>query len=317
MKTLSRLLALMVVPLLFLLPYVFDGCASSGPVDEMSFYEMRSSEAVRRGLKAFERGDLKIAETMFLKSLKINRSVDNRTGEAFDLVNLGRVYTAMGRFDEAILFLREALALSNSLNDRRIVSETYATLSKASFMAGDIQNTLKYIEESLKIDSSLGYKDVGPKLNLKALALMEKGRLDEAGLLLQKALRLNKGSGRKVEMANTLRALAELSAGKGEHTKAIEFLNSAYEIDRASGDTTKIAFDLEKMAELHYKDGRLTEAVFLLDRSYKVNLSGGNTARAVADLNNLIKAYTEMGEVEKAEHYSAIREGIIERVRLR
>ena len=58
--------------------------------------------------------------------------------------------------------------------------------------------------------------------------------------------------------------------------------------------------------------GRPYEAVFLLERSYIVNMNAGAREKAAESLDKLIKAYSAMGNKEKAMFYTKIKESSIE-----
>lgn len=305
--------------LLCLLVAAAAGCGGNGAWNaegaggglERPLFEVRSEELNRRGVEAFRRGALDSARRLFAASLRVNRSADNRPGEVLDLINLGRVHIAMGGFDEAYAALDDAARLARAVGDRRLAGETHATIAKAGFMSGDYERALENIDESLKIDEDLGYKDIGAKLNLKALVLIEKGRPLVAMALLERSVKLSERNGDRATEANSLRAMAVLESGAGRPTSALGLFEAAYEIDAASGDTMKVAYGLERMAEIHYAAGRLEEAAFLLERSYKVNLSGGFSERAAADLAGLIKTCAEMGDGESAARWSETREEVL------
>lgn len=296
--------------LLCLLVAVISGCAAGGAAPEMPVFEIRSGELNRRGVDAFRRGELERAERMFAASLAVNRSVDNRRGEALDLINLGRVYTAMGRFKEADSVLGDAAALAGALDDGGLAGEVHATLAKAAFLSGNLEKALQHIEESLKTDGALGYKGEGGRLTLKALILIETGRPGEASGPLARSLDLARSDGDRAGEANALRAMALVEAAAGRTTPAIELFEAAYEIDAASGSTGKVAYGLERMAGLHRRAGRPGKAAFLLERAYRVNLSGGFSERAAEDLSTLIETCTEMGDGAGAARWSEVRDRI-------
>lgn len=300
------------ITLLFVL--IITGCAARDTAPDGPWQAERVAEANRRGVEAYNEGRYSRAEGMFLISIRATRSMDDRAGEARALVNLARVYAATGRVEDAGASLDGAITLARAEGMERTLSEALATRAKADFIAGDLDAALKELEESLKIDGRLGYKNVGSKLNLKSLVLIEQGRVEEAAETLDKALGRNRSSGDRSEEANTLRAMAEVRVAQHDTDGALELLEKAHGIDKALGDTVKVAWGLERMAGIHAGEGRYAEAAFLLERSYRVNLAGGYPARALADLDNLIRAYSEMGEADRAEELASVREDIVERI---
>lgn len=297
-----------------LLAISLAGCAGVQKVEsDKPFIQAKAAEANRTGADAYARGEYSRALDKFLESLRINRSIDNRAGEVLDLINIGRVYTSLGHYKDAVNFLNDSVRLGVSLKDDKMLSEAYATLAKADYLGGDSVAALDHIAESIQLDEKLGIRS-GAKLNLKAVIFIETERRSEAAEALKSALALNKSSKDELEIANSCRAIAEIHRFEGRHDDAFEYFKMAYDIDKNTGDSKKIALDLERMAELHLKAGRNNDAIFLFERSYIVNLNSGYIGRAVQTLDLLIDACRISGNDDKAVRYSKMRDSILSSV---
>lgn len=284
-----------------------SGCAGKA-VSDRPYMETKAIEAGHAGAEAFGNGDYRRALERFLESLRINRSVDNRRGEVMDLVNIGKVFIAMGHYKNAQDYLNDSLRLGVDLKDDILLSEAYGTLAKADYLSGDGASALDHIEESINIDG----KDrviSGAKLNLKALIFIEAKRLDDASATLKTAFEVNREDDR--ELANSYRASGELNSARDDRAGAIEAFRKAYDMDKKLGDSVKIAADLESMAELNLKAGDFKEASFLFERAYIVSLNSGRAKDALGSIDKLIYTYKEMGNAEKASYYLRMKEGIL------
>ncbi|MBI5492203.1 MAG: tetratricopeptide repeat protein [Deltaproteobacteria bacterium] len=260
-----------------------------------------------QGVEAYGKGDADGALRSFIEALRLNRSIDNRRGEAADLINISRAELALGMTLEAKGHAEEAISAANDAGDGKNMSEAYSTLSMAKYALKDYDGALKGIEDSLAIDGHVGYKS-GSKLNLKGLILMESGRIG-AEDAFKDALEANRRANDKTEEANSLRALGEIYA-TGKPEEALESFKGAYEIDAAAGDPGKIALDLESMAVLHRQAGRTDEALKIFERAYKVSLNSGLYEDALESIDAMIGIYEGLNERETAERYMRIRDGV-------
>lgn len=305
--------------LFFLSLVMLSGCAGGGKSAAPGPAERAAMEGAL-GVEAYRRGDLDVALWRFEESLRIHRSTDSRALEVVDLLNIGRTHTARGEFTLAKTRLEEAVRLSRGLTGEgapqaggadaeKLLPGALVSLARARYMAGDTQGALDNIKESLTIVSEDDDGGVlGPALNLKALILMDSGRIGEAKEALARAFDINSDAGDAGEFANTLRAASELELSEGDLEKAMALAARAYSLDRTIGDGAKIALDLRTMAGVRKGQGRTREAVFLLERSCLVSVGAGLGSGAVDCLDQLIEELRGLGEAERALYYTGIRE---------
>ncbi|MEK6759681.1 MAG: tetratricopeptide repeat protein [Deltaproteobacteria bacterium] len=294
-----------------LLLAVFVAGCSAAPVKEQRPYIMTmAEEASASGAAAYANGDFAKAAVRFGESLRMNRSVDNRGGELVDLINIGRATVELGDARSAVAMLEDALRLAALLKDEAALSEGHATIAKAHQLAGESPTALDHIEQSILIDARLGRRS-GTALNLKGLIYLSAGRRQEAGPILAEALKLNTNANDSVQAANSMRALAEFERESGDLKEAYAYLERAYKADKSTASSGRIALDLEMMADIRVIEGRRADGAFLYERSYLVSLSNGQTSKAISRIEKLIKTYMDIGDVEKARFYTAIRDGIL------
>lgn len=286
------------------------GCAArTKGLDEGPYLLKMAAKAGVKGGEAYARGDFKEALDRFKIALKIDRSVDNRSAELMDLINIGRVLIVLGDYGGAEAYLNDAVSVAAQTNDAPKLSAALSTLAKAAYMSGRVEAALEYLERALSVGAGPRV-ETGAILNLKGLIYLDAGRAEEAAVIFKKALALNRKRKDDLEIANSYRGLAEISRINGHPGTALERYRAAYEIDRSLGDPGKIALDLDSMASLHLEQGRLEEAAFLFERSYSVNMNSGRTAGALANLESVISVYQELGEERKALRYIEIRTNI-------
>lgn len=256
-----------------------------------------------RGMQLSAEGDNIGAAQEFNRSLKINRSVDNMKGIAINLLNLGRVYLDEQLLDEARMALGEATAISESLDDRRLISESYASTAEYLFAAGEYQKSRVILVKAIEIDQKDGSKGIGGRLNLAGLIYIREGELARAESSFKNALSKNMGAEDVVEIATSYRGLAELLEKKGMLKEAKEYLEKALDNDKKSGVSHRIALDLNRLGELTLEMNDLNTALGYYLRSYDVNLNSGDKASAAVDLEIIAGIYKKIGDNEKWSFY--------------
>ncbi len=292
--------------LLFAALIMLVGCAAgSKGVGEPPHLMKRADRAALAGVEAYAGGDYTDALASFTEALRIDRSLDDRSAEIMDLVNIGRVLIVIGDYDGAIANLNEAVSVATATDDAAGLVSALSTLAKAAYITGDGPTALKYLERSLLIGGLKG-AETGAILNLQALIYMNDENIGEARKIFHSALKLNKRRGDDLETANSYRGMAKLSLAEDDPASALYHYMAAYELDRTTGDPARIAFDLNSIAALHLKGGRLKEAAFLFERSYLVNLNSGQAGRARADIDSLLRIYRKLGDEPKVLYWDGL-----------
>lgn len=256
-----------------------------------------------RGMALFAEGRNSDAANEFQRSLKINRSTDNRKGIAINLINLGRIHLEEQRLDEARVALDEATAISNSLNDQRLISEAYATMAKYFFAAGDNRQSMTILKKGMEIDQKEGFTGTGGKLNLAGFIYMQEGELTKAEASFNEALSKNLASEDTIETANSYRGMADLLEIKGMLRKAGESIEKALDNDKKGGVSRRIATDLRRLGSLALKENDINRALGYYLRSLDVDINSGDRVSAAVDLEIIAEIYKKSGDNEKALFY--------------
>ena len=282
------------------------GCAAGTKgVGEPPHLMKRADRAAFAGVEAYAGGDYTDALASFNEALGIDRSLDDRSAETMDLINIGRVLIVLGDYDGAVAALNEAVRVATAADDEVGLVSALATLAKAAYITGDRSAALKHLERSFLIGGVKG-AETGAILNLQGLIYMDAESISEAKKIFHSALDLNKRRSDDLETANSYRGLAKLSLAEDDPASALYHYMAAYELDRVLGDPARIAFDLNSMASLHLKEGRLKEAAFLFERSYLVNLNSGRPGRARTDIDSLLRIYRRLGDERKVLYWDGL-----------
>ncbi|MBI3756183.1 MAG: tetratricopeptide repeat protein, partial [Deltaproteobacteria bacterium] len=291
---------------------VFTGCASSKRV-ELPKTHATAIELSQRGVEAFDAGNYDMALIAFQKSLQLNTSVDNQNGICINLLNLGRLYLAIGRFDDAKPVLERAVKIGFNLNDPLIISEAYATLGRYYYLTGNNKDAMDNLEKAVLIDSKEGYRTIGSKLNILGMVYKDSNRLEEAEKAFHDALKANQNYGLEAATADSFRGLGDVFLEKGDYKKAGESYKNALSIDKKSANSAKISLGLFSvgMSSLKENDAQIALDFFL--RAYEVDSSRGDNKRALKTLDEIIGIYHELGDKNSMEKYLLERERLLQK----
>lgn len=297
---------------------VFYGCASAKK-SELPNVQIEAIEYNQRGVNAVLAGNYDRAVIEFQRSLKLNTSIDNQNGVCINLLNLGRVYLAADRFDDARPVLERALQLGlNNLNDQLMLSEAYASLARYYYLTGNNNDAIDVSEKAAAIDRKQGYHTIGNRLNIMGLAYKESNRPEEAEKAFNEALALSKGYARPADTADSFRGLGDIWIERGDYQKAGELYENALSIDKKMGDSAKISIDLSNLGALNLKINDTKKALDFFIRAYEIDSSRGDDilffSGALKNLDKITEIYTRLGDKEGAAAYSLEKEKLLKHV---
>lgn len=289
---------------------LFIACASANK----AILPPAQEEAInlnQRGVELVEKGDLSRALAEFQRALKLNRSIDNRKGVAVNLLNIGRIYLEHERYADARGILEEAVSVSESIGDRQLMAEGYATTGKYHYATGNDLKAVESLEKAIELDRKEGHETVGGRLNILGLVSLRGAKVKEAEGIFKEALSYNMNSGNHLEAANSYRGMGDILDAKGTMKEAEELFQKALSSDKLTGNSRKIARDLARLGELSLKEKKYKEALGYFMRAYDASLNSDDTYAAARDIDNIIKVYKETGDVEKARFYEEEKERLL------
>jgi tetratricopeptide (TPR) repeat protein/serine phosphatase RsbU (regulator of sigma subunit) len=95
----------------------------------------------------------------FNMSLKMRQAIDDKKGIANTLNNIGEVYQAIGKFEEAEAHLNEALIIRKQLNNKNDIASSLTNLAALNYRLGNTGLAKKFADEALQIATELGFPE--------------------------------------------------------------------------------------------------------------------------------------------------------------
>ncbi|GAB2785777.1 AfsR/SARP family transcriptional regulator [Streptomyces daliensis] len=194
-------------------------------------------------------------------SLAGAREADDRTGESWSLSDMAAALTAMRRFDEAIVHLRQAMMLCQRLGDTTGRSQAVGNLGNLHMQVGRLDKAVEYTRRSLALDRASG-NAWGEGIALANLgdACQRLGRFDEANDYLEQGLGVLHATGNRWVEGVTLDILGTVQHRLGRHDDAIQRYHQALETHRDVGNRWGEGHTLGHLGDIHLATGRPAEA---------------------------------------------------------
>ena len=114
----------------------------------------------------YKKMDLDNAFNYFSKSNKIFLEVGNKHGISRSLIQMGDVYSLIGKYNEALEYYSNALEMNNG--ERRFIMTTYYRLGKVWFYKENKSKALEHFENYLDLRKEILEENIG----LSALTLI-------------------------------------------------------------------------------------------------------------------------------------------------
>lgn len=178
-------------------------------------------------------------------SLKIDREIGNRRGEAADLGNLGLIYRAQKQYDRAIDHHRQALDIAHEMGEPRMEARQIANVGIVYRDLGRWDMAIEHLESGLRIQRELGDRQAeSNQLGNLGTVYQRMGNYGRAASYHQQALAVSRDSGEVDAQRRHLGNLGIVYAeGLANYTLAHMYLAEAIDLtERLRGNLVEEAF---------------------------------------------------------------------------
>jgi tetratricopeptide (TPR) repeat protein len=224
---------------------VLAAACSQSPKSENAVAARQSAalEANRKGEAYVRHGELENAARSYREALRLSQSLEDAEGIAANAVNLSIVRQRQGRFSDARASLDAVLEQPN-------LRFSPARLAEVSLREALIDLDERRFASAegwvAKADGHCAGRCpvAGALHNVRAQLALQGNRLDAAAASARTALAASRSAGDRAEIANALRLLGVAALRAGDAAGARSQLEQALAIDRELGAPRKIALDL-------------------------------------------------------------------------
>jgi len=207
------------------------------------------------------------ARSMAEEARQLAIELENEAGLAYSLLVIGSVDLEYGTTDEALVYLKQAESIFESLEDGRGSSRTLDSIGWCHYIRGEYEKSLE--------------------IHKRNLALRE-------------------SAGEPLEIADTLNSLSAVYGDIGMYAEAIEALLQAEEIARDCHSLRDMARFITNQGTMYMEVGDNEKALQLLERVLTLSDEIGYEKMKVFALGSIGLVYRELGDYERALDYSLL-----------
>jgi DNA-binding SARP family transcriptional activator/tetratricopeptide (TPR) repeat protein len=209
----------------------------------------------------FRRGQRRDRLAVWLAAADAATRVSNPTARTNAHRALGRCYADLGRHEDAVDHLRQALTLAEHRHDPVQQAHTHFALARTWELHGDDRQALEHVRSALAIHRSLDEPVwVAEALNGVGWYAARLGEYDTARENCREALALLREHHNPDGEANTLDSLGYIDHQSGRHHQAVDHYEQALAVYRDLGNAFQVADTLDRLGQPHAALGQTEQA---------------------------------------------------------
>lgn len=214
---------------------------------------------------------------------------------------IGRLCRDTGSLTLARHHLETALALFESVGDKRGVAACHDDIGKLLWMRGEYESALDQMKIALEMRKELGDgRSIALSLNNIGLVWRDHGQEAQAREALEASLQIRRELNDPLGIVASLNDLGELALEQGQPESALALFKEAYAIAQDIGEQNRIADVLTNIGEAELRLGRIDDAIRVLRQAEELSDDAGDKLHLAAAKRGLAKAYLDRGDLKKA-----------------
>ena len=192
-----------------------------------------------QGAVYFNQGDDAKSLEIHLQSLKMSEEINDTLRIVTSLTNIGAVYlNKQATYKKALDYFLRAYALSKAIDDKYMIGTSTVNLGEIYYKLNDDSTAMIYLNEALKAYE--GTEDLPYALNYLGRVYTRQKQFEKAIEEHKKALSIAEKLDTKLDMTQSLVALAQAYFAKGDISQSIEVFKHAVDVGRPLNATTEI-----------------------------------------------------------------------------
>jgi len=233
--------------------------------------------------------------------LSLAIKLDNKPEKGNILNALGLAYRDLGKPEDALSSLQQALEIRQSIGDERGTLLTLSNIAGIQDRLGNSKAALSNYQAAIDLAKKIGDKD-GLALNSMNLGAFyfDHGNYDEALTLTKQALQIYRETGDKANQAQCLNNIGSALDNKGQYQDALTNFDQAYQIaDQLKlQDTATEA--LRNSAEMNFQLGQYETAQSQFLKALNASQAAGDKTMVALDSSSMGALFAAQGQYDKA-----------------
>jgi len=263
----------------------------------------RRQEAFRRIFR--QRADVRKAWLWALESGRtdlVARGIDGLTG-FFEAGSL--FFQGVEAFETAVELLRRLHIRRDDLDVEELLAMAQSRLGWFIFHTGDLDRAEEILSRSLFILRHYGnMRETALTLNYLGNVFQYSGRVREAAVRYEEALKLSVAAGDEEGRARTLNNLGIAAAVQGDAERAESYIRRFMQISEEMGDLVNYAKGLGNLGQVCIQTSRFEEAGEIFERHLELNRRLGAPLGMANAYHHLAEVSERLGNSEESLDYS-------------
>jgi CHAT domain-containing protein/tetratricopeptide (TPR) repeat protein len=211
-------------------------------------------------------------------------------------------FAQLGDFRNLLKYSKEALALAQRVQDRRLESGVETFVGGASSALGDVKEALAHYERAVVLARETGVSEASALNNIGAI-YSEASDQQKALEYFLRALPLYKPLGNQFSEAITLNNIGNAYNKLGEPQKALDYLQQAVPMFQAVGAKGPLSFTLSNIGIAYRGLGDYEKALSYFNQAQTIQQQTGNKVQEAETLDQLGVLYSQQNQLQKALEY--------------
>ncbi|HZT43605.1 MAG TPA: tetratricopeptide repeat protein [Chthonomonadaceae bacterium] len=246
-------------------------------------------------------GDYNTAQAHYEEALAISREIEDRSGIAGSLGELGSIAHTQGNLEEAQALYTQSLQLHRELGNRFGAARPLLQLGVMRASQGEWKEAQSLYEEALALNREAGNRAwEAICLNYLGNLVLDQGRYEEARSLYEQALVLNRDLEDKRGIAASLVNLGNAAAHLQEAAAARAYYEESLFLNRELGARHGVAIVLDNLGPFLCDQGDYAAARDYLVECLELCQELGTKWIAVTALEGMAAWARAQGQVERA-----------------
>ncbi|MBD2185400.1 CHAT domain-containing protein [Aerosakkonema funiforme] len=253
------------------------------------------------GIQQFYSSQFREALQTFEQVRTIYIEINDKTGIASALNNIGEVYNELGQPDKAMEVLQQALSIRTQLSDKAGVGETLNNLGILYRDTSQYGKALEMLQQALAIRREVGDR-IGEGRTLFNMGVVHRrlSRYPQALEFYQQALEIAKATGDRINEGRLLNGMGYVYNNLGQYTQALEFYQLALAIRKSIGDRSGEAATLGNIGIVYDYLGQYHKAIEFYQQALSLSKTIGKIVSAGNILSNIGGVYYSLGQYPQA-----------------
>ncbi len=251
------------------------------------------------GSIALSQGEIHHAITNYLKILERSRQNGLQNFEGMALSKLGRIYSSIGEYQQALDYLNMGQRLHRSQLD---MAFSLNNTGKIYLATGDTAKSVELFQQALAIAQRSGNQIlIADTLNNLGLSSMQSGRSQEALDYFQQALDISRDHGIKPEVVESLTNIGKAYGAQGKIDLALSNFQASLELTREIGNRNSEMINLAEIGAIQILSGNMGLAQAYLDPALKLSQDLYNPRYQAEILYSLARVSYASGDLQRAQ----------------